>query len=461
MLHAGIPQPARPGIRILANGMKRRTRLPGPLRLAQRLIGAALLLVIGIIAAGFIPFSNPGLVEKTEAILVRSGLDTCAVQGMGLSLWRGAVLTNVRCVKRFPGGGSLEIKAPRAGVSFRLLYILMHRKTFAGVLDQFFPSRRGVPLSARRGRERGSRDYGEAAVLPGIRAVSLEGATCRMSSAGETPAELHGLDLRAAIRAKLPVHIGIRVRGDTLAWGVWRIINPDVKAHYEDRQITVRKIGGAVYGGKLSGKCAIAAHRGVLLRGALAIKNVDLAEMYGASPGRDGTLSGTGDLSMTFSQCPLDADSLEGRGAFVLRRVTADRIPVLSSIVISLTVPQLSRLRFNSITGGISLENGIAMCPEVTGSGHPLDLDATGWVIENGYFEFDVTGTLESKYEDTLGSLAWNSLLPAENDRRMFSCRVTGTFDNPRVRLDSRITRRAMRNVFRNIGRDIRSAFKR
>jgi len=191
------------------------------------------------------------------------------------------------------------------------------------------------------------------------------------------------------------------------------------------------------------------------------VDGADLNRLYSSRPRRKGTLSGRADFAVDFERSRWEPDSLAATGTFDLADVTTDTIPVLASIVVMLAVPQLSRLDFDRIRGDLALGQGVLTCKNVDGTGRPVDLESSGWIMQGGELEFEVACTFHREYADSISSLAWNALIPDDNGRRRFECTISGTFDRPRISISSQIRRRAVRNVFENIRRDFKSALKR
>jgi hypothetical protein len=230
---------------------------------------------------------------------------------------------------------------------------------------------------------------------------------------------------------------------------------------YENGTLEVRKCEGKIAGGTVRGAASLDIAKKYVRGGSLAVAGMDLKKTYDTYPRRRGEISGRADITATLTPGPMDADSIACSGSFRLSNVSLEKIPLLNNIVVILAVPLLSSVYFEKSTGEFSLDRGVVTCRNVSASGRPIDLEAGGQIGRGGSIELDVGARFGPEYKDSLGSLAWNSLLPeADGGGRRFECILSGTFDNPRIHISERITRRAVRNVFENIRREFRSAFQ-
>jgi len=441
--------------------MRRRNVSYQFLRFVERIIAIVLALIVLIIAVGFIPFSPAMLTERVEKAARRKGLDSCSIERVTFSLWQGAKARRVYIEKRLSDTAKVVLIAPRAIAVLRPLYIFANRDSYKHFLDELFPSRTGVPPSARKKREKksGAR-ITDAALLPAIKKVVLGGSILRLKRTGKEDFACMDFEARIVIGSSAAPAVKMRCKAEEAEWGTWRIDKPKATLIVEKKCLIVEKLNGSIFDGKISGSARLIPEKAFIQKANLSMRGFDLEKMYEARKRKEGTLSGFADVNLRIEHQQWDDDSLKCSGNFVLSKLEPDRVPVLTTIVVSLTVPQLSKLYFKRVRGDVLVAGERIHCTNVKGEGEPVSLESSGWVRPDGYFEFNVGCSFKAEYKDSLAPIAWDAMIPQDDDGRRFECTITGTWDKPRVRLSRRIARRAVRSVFSNIKQGLRSVFK-
>jgi hypothetical protein len=258
----------------------------------------------------------------------------------------------------------------------------------------------------------------------------------------------------------MPPTIAMRLAGEECVLGALPVENPHGTLTINNDGMIIDVVKGSIYNGKIRGRAEMSRKKDMSRTGVLSVTGIDLQKMYESSSKNVGDLSGFADVRLSLDSLSPDADSQKCTGQFVLRKLSLDRVPVLSTIVVSLAVPRLSKLYFSRVQGDIAVEGERITCTDIQGEGRPVDIESSGWAKTDGTFNFNLACAFNAEYEDSLSSLAWNAMIPQDNGGRRFECVISGAWDNPRVKISRTIKRRAVRNVFQNFRRELKAIFK-
>lgn len=170
------------------------------------------------------------------------------------------------------------------------------------------------------------------------------------------------------------VDADLKLTGETLAWGKWRLDKPDIALHLKDAVLGVERLAGGLFGGtaQLDGQLAGGATPEFKL--ALQLRDADLREALAAAGGGE-RIDGRGDLDMTLGASGaspaelvshLDGDGrLDGRDGTIAgidMRAISDRLKNLDRLTDLLDLARSGghgETRFSHLTGTFKAENGI------------------------------------------------------------------------------------------------------
>jgi hypothetical protein len=230
----------------------------------------------------------------------------------------------------------------------------------------------------------------------------------------------------------------------------------------KDMEAEVDKCHAYIYGGDLSINGNVNLAEAYLNRLNLSLENLKLDDWYHSTGIGQGNLTGKVDAVMKMAPCKLDFDSLVGKGWIRMTNVGAHNIPLQKNLLLLLVIPKLSVMNFSRITSDFALGNGKLYTPNCKGKGDPFDFNSNGWVSADGKLSENVEGVFSKEFVSCLPSIVKNSLLSVEGDKdkRSFKCAISGTFKNPQCKVDERIQRRAVNNVFDVIGKGLGKLFK-
>jgi hypothetical protein len=237
-----------------------------------------------------------------------------------------------------------------------------------------------------------------------------------------------------------------------------RVGNVKASLRVNGSEIAIDNFRASAYGGVVTVKGKADLSKNFLEGLEMTIDNMKIGEWYRLSGAGPGELNGKLDASMKLASSALVADSLTGNGWVKLSDVSSRGIPLQKNLLVLLFIPKLATMKFSSIYSELSLKKSKLYNVKCTGKGDPLDFNANGWVgLSGGIFQ-DAEGVFSGDFVRGLPPIVKNSLLPVpgDNEKRLFKCTISGTFQKPSCRVDERIQQQAVHNVFDAIGRFFR-----
>jgi hypothetical protein len=398
--------------------------------------------VLAIAIAGFFSYSHPVLTAKARTFIGRN-TDSLSIGTLRVTPWLGVGLRDVRMVKTLKDGTSFRISAQRLYLGYRFFSTIFKLEKIASFasnpgLDSLL-SEDGRALVTSVIRDFSARDLQVSIRISGRDAVKLSGCALRLESPRGT------FKLRASVKQ--------------VDWHILRFEKVALGCNWEGDSLMVERFRARFNGGKIDGKATVDILNRSLSEAHCEVSGVDLAMFAGSLGSPAGAVNGEAGLRMKFGPSALSADSLDAEGSFSARDVNLQDVALLHSLVIALAVPALSHVTFDKINGDMVLAQGSLNCTDIRGQGAPVDITANGNVRLTGTILFDLNCVFPSEYKDSLPSLAWESLNPADDDGKSFQCSVYGPWDSPQLRIDRKVTERAVQNVIKKIGNGLKSLF--
>ncbi|MDD5675403.1 MAG: AsmA-like C-terminal region-containing protein [Chitinivibrionales bacterium] len=419
------------------------------------LIGLGALFTI-VFIAGFIPVSNPALKEKAVQILKKNFVDSCSIEDLTITLWTGVSLKKIECARRDVTGAAFSCSIPRLSVSYHLFPLLFKYCVIKKIALQDPRVRCNLPAAQNGGRpppEQFSFDKiaGMLAAFPYtviVRSISLSNADISVMRKRAALVVLKGinLELKVALRRAVTLTGQCAIKNVTVM-GQWQAATLTARFQVAGFQAVIDECNAALYGGGLELQGALDLKEGVLQNAKVAVSHLKIEGLYAAAKAGPGRVAGTLDAAMNFGRSPLIADSLKAKGSIKIINCSASDLPLQKSLSVLMALPQLSAIKFSTITSEVSLSKGRIYTPDLKGLGEPLDFTAQGWVDLNGYLSEQVEAVFSSEFSRSLAPIVRNSLLPVNPDRCAFKCGLRGTMQAPQIAIDQRIVNRAATNV--------------
>jgi hypothetical protein len=436
---------------------KQKIKTDPPLSMPLRLVLFGILTLIGlVIAAGFVPFSHPRLTARVRADLLAAGCDSCSIGRVTLTPFIGIGISELYVRKRVDASSRLAVTIPHLKADYRLVEILVNWPQFnAGVRQlvntELRPDRFNLTATLQRA---------DSLLFPYIWRFSCQDSRiCQVQTSG---LDTLGEDVSCYyVRTKeKPLTLQLGLDALKLHYGVFRLAQPSFEVEVRDGKVLAKKVTARIGDGRLRGVFDINLAQQAITSGSFSLKKIDLASLHGLSARKVGTVAGMGSLEGDLRPAPLCLPCTKARGTFNFHDVYVNRIPLLNTVTGKLCIPALQELTFKSLTGDFYLLDGQVACENVKARGEPMNIDASGWIEPAGYFRFKVEGTLAASFKPQVDPLIWSSMVEAKDGDRKFFCTFSGTFDDPTMTIDPQHTQRAVRNVLKLLGGELRNIFR-
>lgn len=432
--------------------------------LSRGVVAALVSVVAVVVVAGLVPVRHSSFARAAEEALRRLGADSVSVGVVSVALWRGVALRDVFIEQRIDAKWRASVDAPKVRVSYRLLRAVLMRKKCLEVLE-----RRGA--AARRCKRQGNHLlrtlYEGTAVFDSLLPACVSEArfsrvALRFTETGGSGVRCGGLRGTIRVAKNSPYHIRADVTSDHA--DLYGLAASKIRGtvRLEGPVLVVEKLRADFLGGKIrEANATVDLVRERIAEAFLDARNVRLGKFYSGFGAQTGTLRGRADLSLRLESSALHPDSLRGTGTFKLSRMVVKDVPVLQIIANITDVESLRQLSFRRVRGDVEVREGRAWSSGVQGIGHPISISANGWtMLRSGHFDYAVSGLFGKEYADSVPAIVWNAMLPADDDGREFRIQTSGTFQDPSVRLDRAMTRRAVRSVLKSVGQQFGSMFR-
>ena len=138
-----------------------------------------------------------------------------------------------------------------------------------------------------------------------------------------------------------------------------------------------------------------------------------------------------------------------------LEDCTIAGLPIQKALATSLFLPSIATLDFSSISATAEMKTGDTIRTTFKGVGDQLDFSSEGWVMLNGRLQQQFNGVFSGKMAASFPDVVKNSLIPAGKGKRKLTCRLFGTYYEPRFELDQATLRRAVGNMFDGLRQEI------
>jgi hypothetical protein len=425
-----------------------------------------------VFIAGFIPFSSRVLKDKVEQALRQSVVNTCTIRAITVTPWFGFTVEGLEIAKK-DSAMSLSVSVPRIRLSYRLVPLLfkvvvikkfsLERPVVSCVVPAAPPPRARTRAPAPK--KQFSIDdiravlaqFPFVVVVNNISVVKGE-ATIEQGKAPVVYAK--GIDVSMDIGLKKDVTLHGKFGADLLRLlNQWEITKLRTDLALEGFSVALKRCTAEFYRGTIdvSGRADLA--KNVLDAFQVDVSNVDIKRLYDEARLGPGECSGWCDASLKLDKSFLHPDSLKGKGHVRLSKVQVRDLPLQKTFIVLIATPRLTNISFSKITAECLVQRGKVLTVPITGDGDPLEFTSTGWVGFDASLSQKVDGKFSRDLVAILPPIVANSLDEADNGKRAFTCSVSGTFANPKIKIDQRIVNRAVGNVVNEIGRGLQQLF--
>jgi hypothetical protein len=393
------------------------------------------------IIAGFVPVSHPALTRTVKEVAAAAGRSRLG--SVSVRLWRGVSIDTFAVYGSAPDGSTIDLFARHMRIGYNPLGLIRNRSRLrhqtTELARSLFTLRPGGPTP----------DW--------ITSISLRGARLTASGGARRPLRIDSASL--VIRPRDTGNIDVGGSAGSALLGDWSLTRCSVDLQASQDRLVIRKVRARAYGGTVVGRAHYGFQRGVITAGSLRLRRIDLSAVHRAHTSKEGALSGVLDAELHVRPPGFKPDSALLYGTVSASRIRADSIPLLRTIVLSLSLPRLSSIRLEQLGGPVRLVQDRIVCDSLIGAGAPASVVISGDIDFAGDMDLAVEGVFDKEYADSLPAFTWEAMPPTSDGGRSFRCSFHGTFDYPRVRIDRTHRRRAVSTLFRGIGRGIGSLF--
>ncbi|MBD3321430.1 MAG: hypothetical protein GF350_10090 [Chitinivibrionales bacterium] len=382
---------------------------------------------VSVIIAGFGFYTHPTVTEKTLVRLEKALDADCRASKVSIRPWGTIKIDSLTITGGPSGGGLYTAVVEEVQFAFR----------FFGLLFNY--SRPEKPVESIIYRMKFSGCAVKGNFVRGV-LFSLDEAEGRISlGAGE----MHG-----------------KLTGASVVLGNGRLSDCRAQIALENSLLKIEDFRARGYGGRIQSSAVYDMKKRGLAKGSLKASGVDLQELYAGFDNSQGSVSGTAAIRLKVSSTPLSLKHLKGGGTMTVRELRTRDVPLQKTLVVALFMPSLSDILFKKVDISYRLADGRIYTDGISADGDTLDFTSSGTVEYHGAFRQEFEGVLSQEFGKSLRPVIRRSLTETEKGEYSFGCTIWGTFADPRVELDKKILRRAVKNVFDDIGRGIRSIFK-
>ena len=398
---------------------------------------------------GFIPLSFGVFNEIAEDILTNAGADSVSVGRVSAALFRGVKIEDVFVYKQINARENYTVEISRVNIKCNPLRLLFSRKYFESDRDIFMEFN-DKPLELA----------GEAAnfvnTLKFIKGAELENANIRFQNRNTAGIRIENVSAKINRRHRA-LRGGVRV-GEVIVPSLAKIENFEIKLHLNaagassnGNRLHLFDGNGEIFDGKINMELFVNLDENLIIGGTLSVRELDMRKACTKINLLQGSIDGRVNIDANFEQSAFSIDLIRLRGSFSATQVLA-RDLALQRISLLRRIPQIRTLEFDEVSGNFSfsggLNNGRINFQEMAGRGEAMIFNSHGWFRLDGRMNKNLNGEMSRKFIDELPRIMRNSFEITENGKGHFSCTVSGTFDNPQVRVERTMVRNAVRNTF-------------
>ncbi len=397
-----------------------------------------------ILIVGFLPYSHSSITNMIEDLF--SG--NLKIQNSSLTPLRGVALKNVTFSHKFDDQSLIRLKLPTIRIRYSPLKILTNRKKVVKHLTSALKS--------------GEINYLDSLIENGISEVQINKGHIDFVGSKGWKGVAEGVQAKLSVEQVKEKKLKGWVNVDDIKSGSFSLRDFKSTLMADGDLVTIGKLKGNFYEGQIGGEVTLNIRQESIAGGTISLDNLELVKMYADYPKKVGKLEGEADIRFKILKSSWKAEQLRARGKMYAKNVYAYKIPLLNTIVTTLTLPRLKSLRFKSLETDFELNGKVISVTNLSGRGIPMDITGGGQLNEKMEMDLDVEGYFPETFRDSLSTITWNALFSEENKKgRKFRCRIQGTYDEPWITVDRKHARKAVKNVFTSIGQSIGSVFKR
>jgi hypothetical protein len=439
--------------------MVRKKRRPDAVAFLEIMVALAVLAVLAVVIAGFIPLSLPPLARNLEKAILNSDVDSCTIQSVKVAFWRGVSFHRVRVVERIDSQTTLIVRAPECGFQGNLAKVaigFLRRGTWP-LLDSIGRQAvHGTPLAQLKTA------VAVAARLDLFGTLSVSRATVEVNRKKGAPLVAKGISAECSLTRDMEGLLqGSLAAGSLSVAGALAARQMSASFSCDTNILTLSDCRGSALDGKVRCAGIIDLERECLAAGSLSVKNGDLEELRRWYDTTNGYIVGRADLNVTLDSSDLLVDSLRGRGDLTITQCTLRRFAFQKTLLTMFAFPHFARPQFDKVEAEFTLQPGGRILAKARGRGDTLIVTTDGWIRMNNTLDQSITCEFSKAGVKSMTEFLRKTLEETKRGGRTFTCRVYGKIDDPKFEIQSqKVLQRAVQNLFDDVRFNLQQWFR-
>jgi len=423
---------------------------------SEKILTLVFFILAFLVLLGFLPFRLKALNRVAQDALLNAGADSVRVERVSVTFFKGVSVKGLETSKKINPREEYRTSIERVDISSNLLLLAfwalgkpdllnLERDIFMEIYENPF-----ALVSDASALMTGAKPFKKVIINDaGVEFFERKKPGLSVSGASVKIDKKHN-----AVWGKMNVR---QITVPALA----KVENFSVKFGADNERFFLMDGSGTVYGGKLRADASIDLKSASVLEGKITIAELDLEQFCVQTKLPQGRMSGKVNLSAILEESNASAiDSVKASGAINVRSLTAINLPLQNTQIMNFVSPELKTLRFSEIRGDFTLSRSKLRFKEIKGSGDIMNFKSTGWVGLDASLNQEFEGVFSKDFASTLSGLVRSSLEADTSGGRRFNCKISGTFENPRVDIDGSVYGRAAGAAINNAAQGLRNLFK-
>jgi hypothetical protein len=426
---------------------------------------------------GFYPLSKIQLKEKTQKVFLDMGIDTCSVANVAFTSFNTISLQDLSLVKQIDHAKKITGKLSRIDIHYNPITILFKWNTCKKILQDKINDILYVNSNQQNSTVFNSPKFkgkflrllydelsvSGTALFSCVRSIKLDSDFINIDSLDSQILHLQNMSAIINTEKNIPENheIKIRIATERVSFIENSISNLYATLTIDGPECKTTFKSDSFFNGTLEGDFLFDLSKNLILNGKITLDSSNLEKIYAFYKYKTGSLNGTCSIRIIFDSNTADFSFLSGTGSIHAINVNVRKLPILNQIAEVTMLSGLSDLHFDNINGDFTFGEGTIKSKNLTGKGNPLSIDLSGWIKpDSSSFSINVKGTFQSYYKDSISSLVWETMFPENDKGRSFRCTIYGTQESPSISVDKNFATRAINNVIKSIGDELKSFFK-
>src|SRR3989339_459222 len=236
----------------------------------------------------------------------------------------------------------------------------------------------------------------------------------------------------------------------------WPLTHTRASLTWDGRAVGISQICARFLNGKVSGSAEFAPKQPHPLSGKIELRNLFLDAFYKTAGTFPGELKGRVSAFLALDKQSNQKERILARFEFQVTDFQAHETILQQDFAVSLFIPELSKLRLESLSGKGDFSGSLIRFVEIKGVGNPFGFLAHGNADLNGHLAMSLTLNIHGDYVKRMPKLLGYTLERDESGNGHLTLDVAGMLNKPKIKLERRIVNKTINRIFD----DIRGLFR-